>query len=75
MSWEHYAKHKCGYTTGVPFGNSNFLTNFNTLCDKCGERWKIGDFEQFIGRKAYKGKWNLPLSWFKVIIERKPENE
>lgn len=67
MTWEHYARHKCGKVHRVPFGNTSFLTNFGQICS-CGSTMNYHDLEKFIGREVYRGKLFKPSTWFKWEI-------
>ena len=71
MSWNHYAEHECGHIERVSFGEKNFLTGFGRLClltgfgrlcPRCGKPWRDGEFEMFVGKEVWDGRWYNPLT-------------
>ncbi len=74
MSWQKYAKHKCGHVIDLPFNNYRFLVDFITYCPKCGDQYEVIDLDLFVGRYVYKGKWYNPFTWFNFELERKKED-
>lgn len=69
--WEHYAEHSCGEIHRIPFGDTGFLTNFGSICQKCGRIMFKSDLKTFIGRYVWKGELLKPSTWFNFEWEKK----
>ena len=69
MSYEMYAKHKCGDIVSVPANNMDFLTHFVNYCPKCGVKYEFRDFETFVGHLVWKAVWYKPWTWLSFKIE------